>query len=52
MQKYKIVQELDPNEEYELEAENPTGAALEALTFLGWNLVCEDGEDEDTDEQA
>jgi len=37
-EKYKLVNENDPNEMHELKSTNAKDAALEALEILGWGI--------------
>jgi len=40
-EKYKLVNEDDPNEIHELKSTNLKDAALEALEILGWGICTE-----------
>ena len=45
MQTYRIINEDDPNDSFEVEAETAEGAALSALELLGWLLIEPENQD-------
>ena len=51
MKIYRVWNEFDPNDVFEIEAESPADAAFAALGELGW-LVGEGHDNEDEDEDA